>query len=168
MVPVIFSIGSNIGDKIANIKTSLDGLNAIDGLTIDKASLFYKTPPWGVEDQDWFVNICASGHTTLQPNPLLVATQSVEKAIGREKTIRWGPRLIDIDILFYGDHIVDIPDLTIPHKSIAERAFVLVPLQEIASTIILNGKTIEKLIDQLPHQDTPITKMTEKRWKPKF
>ncbi|MEP3524137.1 MAG: 2-amino-4-hydroxy-6-hydroxymethyldihydropteridine diphosphokinase [Hyphomicrobiales bacterium] len=166
MEPVVFSIGSNIGNKIANIKAALDGLSAIDGLTIDTVSCFYKTPPWGVEDQDWFVNICASGHTSLQPNPLLGATQSVEKAIGREKTIRWGPRLIDIDILFYGDKIVDIPDLTIPHKSITERAFVLVPLQEIAGTMTLNGKTMSELIEQLPDEGASITKMTEKRWIP--
>lgn len=168
MVPVVFSIGSNIGDKIANIKMSLDGLNAITGLRIEKTSSFYKTPPWGVENQDWFVNICATGHTSLQPNPLLAATQSVEKDIGREKTIRWGPRLIDIDILFYGDRIVDIPDLTIPHKSIAERAFVLVPLQEIASDITLNGKTIQALINQLPDATATITQMAAKRWAPKF
>lgn len=166
MVPVVFSIGSNIGDKITNIKAALDGLSATDGLSIDTVSSFYKTPPWGVEDQDWFVNICASGHTSMQPNPLLSATQSVEKAIGREKTIRWGPRLIDIDILFYGDEIIDIPDLTIPHKSIAERAFVLVPLQEIAGAMTLNGKTISELIEQLPNETATITKMTEKHWAP--
>lgn len=168
MVPVVFSIGSNIGDKIANIKMSLDGLNAITGLSIEKTSSFYKTPPWGVENQDWFVNICATGHTSLQPNPLLAVTQSVEKDIGREKTIRWGPRLIDIDILFYGDRIVDIPDLTIPHKSIAERAFVLVPLQEIARDITLNGKTIQELINQLPDTTGTITQMADKHWMPKF
>lgn len=164
MVPVVFSIGSNIGDKIANIKTSLDQLNATAGISLDKASHFYKTPPWGVEDQDWFVNICVTGHTALKPNDLLATTQSIEKAMGREKIIRWGPRLIDIDILFYGDEVVDIPDLTIPHKSIAERAFVLVPLQEIANTIPLNGKSITQLIDELPDEAHTITQMADKPW----
>lgn len=164
MVPVVFSIGSNLGEKAANIKTSLNKLNAVDSLTIDKASHFYKTPPWGVEDQDWFVNICAIGHTSLKAEQLLTATQSIEKEIGREKVIRWGPRLIDIDILFYGDEVVDIPNLTIPHKSIAERAFVLVPLQEITSTLTLKGKTLDELISALPKEMKDITRMPDTPW----
>jgi len=165
MVPVIFSIGSNIGDKIKNIETALDLLHAADGLAIEHASSFYETPPWGIKDQDWFVNICASGQTSLPAPDLLHLTQSVEKQIGREKAIRWGPRLIDIDILFFGDHKIDIPDLTVPHKSISTRAFVLVPLLEIAAHITLYGKKIPELLEgPPPGEAAAIKKMPRTRW----
>lgn len=147
--PVGFSIGGNIGDKIATIKKALALLDACDGLSIERISSFYRTEPWGVKDQDWFVNICATGRTSLAPDALLAAAQSVEKALGRKKTVRWGPRLIDVDILFYGTRSIDIPNLTIPHKSIAERAFVLVPLQEIAPDFDLDGTPIADLIARL-------------------
>ncbi|MBA4782819.1 MAG: 2-amino-4-hydroxy-6-hydroxymethyldihydropteridine diphosphokinase [Rhizobiales bacterium] len=157
MVPVGFALGSNMGDKVAIIRRALDELAATSDLKIDRVSSFYRTPPWGVENQDWFVNVCAVGRASLQPEDLLAQTQAVEKALGRQKTIRWGPRVIDIDILFYGDADIDMPNLTIPHKSIAERAFVLVPLQEILPDFQLNGVSLSVHIDRLKDKAAGVT-----------
>lgn len=157
MVPVGFSLGSNMGDKVATIKRALVLLEATGEIVIDRVSSYYRTSPWGVENQDWFVNICATGQTLLAPAALLAETQAAEKALGREKTIRWGPRIIDIDILFYGDAQIDVPDLTIPHKSIAERAFVLVPLKEILPDFELNGRSLDAHIGDLKDKSEDMT-----------
>ncbi len=126
-------LGSNIGDKAGHIRGALAALERDRIMTGIVASSLYRSAPWGhVQDQDWFVNACAIGTTNLAPTELLGRFKTVEQRLGRTTTERWGPRVIDIDLLFYGDLTLDSPGLTIPHKQMLRRAFVLVPLAEIA------------------------------------
>ena len=133
LVEIGIGFGSNIGDKAAHIRAARETLereSVVAGLTL---SPLYRTAPWGnVADQDWFVNACAIGTTLLPPAELLVRFKSIERRLGRMKTVRWGPRVIDIDLLFYGDMRLESPGLTIPHKELLRRAFVLVPLAQVA------------------------------------
>jgi 2-amino-4-hydroxy-6-hydroxymethyldihydropteridine diphosphokinase len=112
----------------------------------------YLTPPWGVEDQPPFVNLCIAVDTTLTPQALLARAQAVERAFGRDRANeqRWGPRTLDIDILAFDDVVLNEPDLTLPHPRLHERAFVLVPLAEIAPTRIIAGLRVD---DALAHVD---------------
>lgn len=156
---VAFSLGSNIGDKAANLRNALAWLNTVEGLEIDQASKFYRTAPWGEEDQDWFLNACATGWSTRKPIELLKALKRIELEIGREPGARWGPRLIDIDFLFADDLELDVPLLTLPHREMFNRAFVLVPLAEIAADQTVLGRNIgnaAKTIDYDPNEITPI------------
>lgn len=124
-------LGSNIGDTKANLDTALSRLGSTPGITLMVSSSGYRTPPWGPVPQDDYRNICAVVNTSLSARDLLTTCLSVEKDMGRVRDIRWGPRLIDIDVLIYGTETVDENGLTIPHPRMAERAFVLVPLAEI-------------------------------------
>jgi len=128
---VILGLGSNLGDKIGNIKNALRTLNDEVG-KIGAVSSAYHTAPVGFEDQPDFVNAVAVLETQLSPEDLLAAIQAIETRLGRRRTIRWGPRVMDIDILFYDDETISLPDLEIPHPRIGERLFVLAPLAEIA------------------------------------
>jgi 2-amino-4-hydroxy-6-hydroxymethyldihydropteridine diphosphokinase len=122
-------IGSNTGDSVAHVRLALARLREL-GDVVASSSL-YRTRAWGVRDQPDFINAVATLETTLTPRELLVALKRFEEEIGRVPTFRWGPRVIDLDILTYGDVRVDDPDLVIPHPRLEERAFVLVPLAEI-------------------------------------
>lgn len=166
MILVGFSLGSNLGDKIGKIRAALDLLDAHSGMKIDLASSFYETEPWGVKNQDPFVNICAVGQTSLKPHELLSYTQSVENQLGRSKTTRWGPRIIDVDILFFGDQSVDFHDLTIPHKSMMERAFVLVPLREILPDFTIANQSIDELLVPLRGDADGIVTLPDSPWLP--
>jgi 2-amino-4-hydroxy-6-hydroxymethyldihydropteridine diphosphokinase len=142
MKDVGFSLGSNIGDKIGNLTRALELLFDGTAVTFGACSSFYRTAPWGYEDQDWFVNLCAAGQTTLTAEGLLKHCKAVEQAVGRRDTFRWGPRVIDVDILYYGMDEIAEPDLAIPHKELFNRAFVLVPLAEIRPDLMLSGRQI--------------------------
>ncbi len=139
-----FGLGSNIGDKPANIRVALRLLNDRGVARLDAVSRIYRTPPWGVVDQSDFANACAVGTTTLSPYELLAAVKKIDADMGREPTRRWGPRLIDVDILFFGDHSLDDPELTIPHKELFSRAFVLIPLAEVAPGLVLGGTAVSQ------------------------
>ncbi|QGM96572.1 2-amino-4-hydroxy-6-hydroxymethyldihydropteridine diphosphokinase [Methylocystis parvus] len=134
-----FGLGSNIGDKPGNIKRALELLQSRGIAALAAISRIYRTPPWGVLDQGDFANACAIGETLLSPYELLAAVKKIEADMGREPTRRWGPRLIDVDILFLGDHTLDDPELTLPHKELFGRGFVLRPLAEIAPDLVLDG-----------------------------
>jgi 2-amino-4-hydroxy-6-hydroxymethyldihydropteridine diphosphokinase len=141
-VDIGVGLGSNIGDRPANILRALALLEERDVLAITAVSPIYRTAPWGFVAQEPFANACALATTRLGPVSLLAALKSVETDMGRTESRRWGPRLIDIDILFYGDHELETPDLVLPHKEIFNRAFVLVPLAEIAPDLRLGGRSI--------------------------
>jgi 2-amino-4-hydroxy-6-hydroxymethyldihydropteridine diphosphokinase len=126
------SLGSNIGDRQKYLKQAIEELS--QHLDDVKVSSVYRTEPWGNENQAEFLNLCLSGNTLLNPEELLRFVRSIEKGLGRTHKEKWGPR--EIDILFYGDKIINTPTLEIPHPFISERAFVLVPLAEIAPNLI--------------------------------
>ncbi|MGH6821591.1 MAG: 2-amino-4-hydroxy-6-hydroxymethyldihydropteridine diphosphokinase, partial [Methylocella sp.] len=125
-------LGSNIGDKPGNIARALELLEERGIVRVTAVSSIYRTAPWGYVKQDFFANACAVGETRLRPLELLAAINAVETEMGRKPSIRWGPRLIDIDILFHGEASYADAQLTLPHKDLFDRAFVLVPLAEIA------------------------------------
>ncbi|HEY4690477.1 MAG TPA: dihydropteroate synthase [Anaerolineae bacterium] len=127
-------LGSNLGDRHANLIAALDHVRRRARL-IDLSAI-YETEPWGVADQPRFLNAACAIETDLSPRDLLAWLKSIEEEMGRQPSVRYGPRLIDLDLLLYGDAIVDAPDLAVPHPRLAERAFVLVPLSEIAPDVV--------------------------------
>ena len=142
--------GSNIGDKAGHIRNAVAALEREGIATNLRCSSLYRTAPWGdVQDQDWFVNACATGTTMLSPDDLLAGCKDIERRLGRTVTVRWGPRVIDIDLLFYGDLALDSPGLTLPHKELMRRAFVLVPLAEVAPDLSIGGIGVQDAAEAL-------------------
>jgi 2-amino-4-hydroxy-6-hydroxymethyldihydropteridine diphosphokinase len=138
--PVWLGLGANVGDALETLTAAVYALDDVEGFAVDDVSGVYETPPWPPPDdprsvtQEPFLNLVVRGVSGLDPAVLLRETQLVEAAFGRDRTreVRWGPRPLDIDILLFGDLQIDTPELTVPHPRIAERAFVLVPLLEVA------------------------------------
>lgn len=145
-----FGLGSNLGDRPGNIREALRLIEERGVARLDKISRIYRTPPWGELDQSDFANACALGVTRLTPYELLAAVKAIEADMGRRPTRRWGPRLIDVDILFLGDHTLDDPELTLPHKELFARAFVLKPLAEIGPDLSLDGVPVARAAEQAP------------------
>lgn len=143
------ALGSNLGDRAAHLRAGLAGLGAEPEVEVVRVSRFYETPPWGPVPQGAYLNACAEIATTLPPRGLLDLCLAVERAGGRERNVRWGPRTLDIDILTYGNLTVDEPDLKIPHPRMIERAFVLVPLAEIAPALTVGGMAIGEALGRL-------------------
>lgn len=129
MTLAAIGIGSNAGDARAHVRDAFDRLADL-GMVVARSPL-YRSEPWGVTDQPVFVNAAASLDTGLAPRALLAGLKRIEAEAGRVPTYRWGPRVLDLDILTYGDLRVDEPDLVIPHARLCERAFALVPLAAI-------------------------------------
>lgn len=128
---VLLSIGSNMGDRQANIAFAEERLEACPYISSLKKASIYETDPVGYTDQPDFLNTCVSFMTTLDSEELLDLTSTIENDCHRKREIRWGPRTLDIDIIFYGDDEIDTPRLTIPHPRWKERAFVIVPAKEL-------------------------------------
>ncbi len=155
MTIIYLSLGSNIGNRKRNLEKALIELHKKDIKKI-KISSLYETEPVGPKQRN-FYNIAGKFKTSLQPQDLLKTVKQIEENLGRIKTYRWGPRVIDIDILFYGKQIIKSKNLIIPHKEIANRAFVLVPMNEIAPNFVypIKRKTIKTLNNDL-QKDTYI------------
>lgn len=144
---IILGLGSNIGDKEANILTAIKFLSDNKDIIIDKVSALYRTEPVGVKDQPEFLNAVISIKTALSPHELLKACLSTEQKMGRVRIKRWGPRNVDIDILMYNDVVLDSQDLNLPHPRLCERNFVLIPLADITGKLpVCNGMTANELM----------------------
>lgn len=141
-VVAALGLGGNVGDVVTAFAKALARLAATPGVRLAAVSSVYRTPPWGKLDQPDFLNLAATIETALAPRALLALCLETERSLGRERIERWGPRLIDIDILTYGGATIDEPDLKIPHPRLTERAFALAPLAEIAPKLQVGGRTI--------------------------
>ncbi|MFZ0038472.1 MAG: 2-amino-4-hydroxy-6-hydroxymethyldihydropteridine diphosphokinase [Candidatus Acidiferrales bacterium] len=148
MNTVYLSLGSNVGDREANLVRAIDEL-ASRGARIVRQSSFYETEPLEIRDQAWFLNCVVEAETELDPQQLLETLLEIEIDMGRRRSIKYGPRNIDIDILLFGVSVVNTPDLMIPHPRMAERRFVLVPMNEIAPDALhpVLNKTINELLN---------------------
>lgn len=140
------SMGSNIGDRALMLREAAWNLAAHPDIRILAESSIYETEPWGLKEQPEYWNQVLEIETNLEPMALLKVCQGIENSLGRERIIRWGPRTIDIDILIYDNMISDTPELILPHPRMEERAFVLIPLREIAPGMILpSGRSIQEV-----------------------
>ena len=150
MAIAYIGIGSNLGSREENCLRSIDFLKE-EGIVIRKRSALYETEPWGVKDQPGFINAAVEIETDKGPQGLLETLNRIEKIMGRTETRRWGPRVIDLDILFYDDLAIDIPDLQIPHPAMHQREFVLRPLSDIAAGKVhpVLQKTVRELLAEV-------------------
>jgi 2-amino-4-hydroxy-6-hydroxymethyldihydropteridine diphosphokinase len=150
---VYLALGTNLGDRSANLRAAIKALSP--EINVIAKSKVYETPPWGYDDQPTFLNMAVKCETNLEPESLLKRLKQLEVQLGREQSFRWGPRLIDIDILFYDNIILESESLIIPHPHLHERAFVLVPLADIAPDFIhpVLKKTIKELLTGVDSND---------------
>jgi 2-amino-4-hydroxy-6-hydroxymethyldihydropteridine diphosphokinase len=148
-IPVYLALGTNLDDREANLALARRELSTLNNIL--KVSSIYETPPWGVTDQPAFLNQVLAARTNLSPLDLLKSVKDIEARMGRVPSVRFGPRLIDIDILLYGDTFLNTPTLTLPHPRMAERAFVLVPLLEIAPDLThpVSGEPLQVVLSRL-------------------
>lgn len=142
-------LGTNLGDRRASLDRALALLDASPGVRVRRVASVYETAPVGYTAQPRFLNTVAEVETDLAPAELLAVMQRIEAELGRVRTVRWGPRTSDLDLLLYDDLTLDDPALTVPHPRIAERAFVLVPLAELIPDRILNGRPVRDLAREL-------------------
>lgn len=159
---VIIGLGTNIGNRQHNLRAALDRISKY--IEIEKTSSIYETQPVDYEHQTWFLNMVVQGTTEIPPNKLLAMLQETESAMGRKPTISKGPRIIDLDILFYSDEVLSSKNLTIPHPEIQNRRFVLMPLSEISPGFLhpkLN-KTIKNMLNNFKH-DQQVSLWIEKK-----
>ena len=151
MAKVYLGIGSNLGDREAHIRKALFMLEQRE-IVVSRLSSMYETEPWGVTDQPLFINAASLVETALAPRDLLMALKDIEKRMGRLFTnTHWGPRVIDLDILYYEERVINEPDLKIPHPHLAQRTFVLDPLFEIAPEAVdpQTSKTVSVMRNEL-------------------
>jgi len=147
---IYLSLGTNLGERRENLKKALDQLEK-EGVKILEKSKIYETAPMHVTNQPKFLNMAVKAECDCEAEELLKICKKIEKEMGRKKGLRYGPRIIDIDILFFGDEIVELENLIIPHSRIQERVFVLQPLCEIDPQIVhpVLGETVESLLSRL-------------------
>jgi 2-amino-4-hydroxy-6-hydroxymethyldihydropteridine diphosphokinase len=150
MATVYIGIGSNIGDRKANCMRAVKLMNE-SGIVVKKESSPYETEPWGMKEQPRFINMAVMAETDLSPQSVLAAVKCIEEKMGRQEATRWGPRCIDLDILFYDDRIITEKDIRIPHPLLHMREFVLLPLSEIAPDKYhpVLEKTVRQLREEL-------------------
>jgi len=145
------ALGSNLGDREDNLRRAITEMISQDTMSVIAMSSVYETQPMYYENQDWFLNCVVAVQTILKPSALLKCLQAIELGLGRQRNVKFGPRVIDLDILFYGDETVSEPGIEIPHPRLAERPFVLIPLNEIRPKLIhpVLGKSVSELLANL-------------------
>ena len=150
---VLLSLGSNTGNRLLMLTKAMAELER-NGFCIKIKSKIWETSPWGLTKQPRFLNMCLSAETSLTPEEMINAVKKIEKDLGRTKTIKWGPREIDSDIIAIGDLVINGPDLTVPHSHMRERTFVLIPLREIFPGFIhpVTGETPDEMLSLLPKE----------------
>lgn len=146
---IFLSMGSNLGDRLTNLQDAIRSLPP--NIQLLSQSQIYETEPWGYTEQPAFLNLVIKANTELSPKNVLTFIKDIEVALGRKATFRYGPRLIDLDILLYDDLVLNSPGLTIPHPRLCDRGFVLIPLSEIAPDFTHPGnrKTIQQLLSTI-------------------
>ncbi|MBF0573512.1 MAG: 2-amino-4-hydroxy-6-hydroxymethyldihydropteridine diphosphokinase [Desulfamplus sp.] len=149
---VFISIGSNMGDKYANCIMGIEHIKKLNGTEVLEVAQFYKTEPVDYKDQDWFINSVLKIKTELEPETLMINLKKIEQQLGQyEKKVRFGPRILDLDIIFYGDMVINKDNLIIPHPRMDKRCFVLKPLCDIAPEIIhpILGYSAKELLKEV-------------------
>lgn len=167
MESTFIALGSNEGDREANLRGARDFLQRSDGINLLACSALYETEPvGGPPDQGLYLNAVLAATTTLTARALLELCLKVEKSFGRVRTQPMAPRTLDLDILFYGDHIIDEPDLVIPHPRLHERAFVLVPLRDLAPDLVhpVMKKSVRRLLADLDVDEECLVRVWAQQW----
>ena len=154
-VDAALAFGANLQNPEEQVRLAIKAVSQLPQTTLVLVSSLYRTKPWGVENQDVFINACATIRTSLPSLALLRACLAIERQMGRDRIsgLRWGPRLIDIDILVYGDEVSGSEELALPHPRMLERAFVLAPLVEIAPDLIVNNMAIKHALAACDSRD---------------
>lgn len=166
MNEVFISLGSNLGDSRAYLRAGLMGLRGLEGYQHLGESACYRTAPVGKLDQPAFFNAVAHGRYQGTPQGLLAGLQAIEAAQGRQRLEHWGPRTLDLDLLLFGGLVLEEPDLRLPHPEMWRRAFVLVPLLELAPALVLPvwGKTPGQLLDAMPQAERGLQEVEKVTW----
>lgn len=138
----LIGLGGNVGDVVGAMQRAINAIEVRQDCKIVAVSKIYRTPPWGIKDQDWFYNACAEVQTSLRPEALLDLLLTIELAQGRVRDQRWGPRTLDLDIIAYGDATIETERLTVPHPRMHERAFVILPLLDICPDRFIGGRSV--------------------------
>lgn len=150
-VTAYIGLGSNLDDPIEQVLTACGELKQLTESRLLACSSLYRSPPMGPADQPDYINAVAAVETYLEPRPLLAELQAIEQQHGRKRERRWGARTLDMDLLIYGDRVLSDATLTLPHPGLAERAFVLYPLQQIAQSLIVPGLgSVDSLVTRCP------------------
>jgi 2-amino-4-hydroxy-6-hydroxymethyldihydropteridine diphosphokinase len=145
-------LGSNIGDRDRYLKEAVEAIANLEGSEVRRVSSVYETEPWGKKDQGMFLNQVVEVETELEPRELLTACQKIEKTLGRKREEHWGPRTVDIDILLYGESVIDEETIKVPHPHLSGRRFVLVPLAEVVPEVSIPGlgETVSNVLKGCP------------------
>ncbi|MSV34828.1 MAG: 2-amino-4-hydroxy-6-hydroxymethyldihydropteridine diphosphokinase [Bryobacterales bacterium] len=159
MKTVYIALGSNLGDRVANLLQARERMQS-SNLRLTRASSVYETEPRGLLDQPWFLNQVIEAETTLFPRQLLARLLKIEQEMGRQRLLPNGPRVIDLDILLFGNMVMHLPGLEVPHPRMAERRFVLEPLAELAPAIRhpRTGRSVREMLTEVT--DQPVRRLT--------
>lgn len=152
---VQLGLGSNLGDREAMLKSAISALNSLRNTRVTRVSPCYETEPLGPQGQPAYLNLAVEVETALEPLELLREAKAIERGLGRQQRERWGPREIDVDIILWGPRVEDTEELALPHKEFRNRAFVLVPLADIAADVVdpVTGATVGELAAQYNAND---------------
>lgn len=166
MTIAFIALGGNLGDREGTLRSAIEMLDGQEDVSVIRGSAIYETPPWGPIPQDAYFNACCRIDTSLEPEALLDRLLGIERAHGRERRERWGPRTLDLDILTYGDIALQTDRLSLPHPRMHDRAFVLAPLADIAPELLIDGETVEKRLAGLDTREitrVPVPALTPQK-----